>query len=295
MSFNRKLSTAGGLSLRTLAKNRRHPRSQVFSLPLGRVRPINVTAARRAVADSSRPIRPCPPGEQGGNGMGEKPGTIIGRYKLLEPIGEGGFGVVYVAEQQRTGPSPCRPQDHQAGHGHPGGHRPLRGRAPGPGPHGSPEHRQGPRRAARRTLTRPPAIPLPSDGRGAGGEGTRHIPAGSGRSSSWNWSGASRSPSTAIRRNGSRSGTGSNSSSRSVTPSNTRTRKGSFTATSNPRTSWSPSHDGLPHAEGDRFRRCQGDPQAELTELTLLHPAPPIHRHSRLHEPRTGGDERAGR
>ena len=30
----------------------------------------------------------------------EGPGTIIGRYKLLERIGEGGFGVVYMAEQQ---------------------------------------------------------------------------------------------------------------------------------------------------------------------------------------------------
>ena len=27
-------------------------------------------------------------------------GTLIGRYKLLQPIGEGGFGSVYMAEQQ---------------------------------------------------------------------------------------------------------------------------------------------------------------------------------------------------
>jgi eukaryotic-like serine/threonine-protein kinase len=33
--------------------------------------------------------------------ISEKPGTMIGPYKLLDQIGEGGFGVVYVAEQER--------------------------------------------------------------------------------------------------------------------------------------------------------------------------------------------------
>jgi serine/threonine protein kinase len=32
---------------------------------------------------------------------GETPGTVIGAYKLIEQIGEGGFGVVFLAEQQR--------------------------------------------------------------------------------------------------------------------------------------------------------------------------------------------------
>jgi WD40 repeat protein/serine/threonine protein kinase len=35
------------------------------------------------------------------NPLAERPGTVIGSYKLLEQIGEGGFGVVYMAEQQQ--------------------------------------------------------------------------------------------------------------------------------------------------------------------------------------------------
>jgi serine/threonine protein kinase len=32
--------------------------------------------------------------------VSERPGAVIGRYKLLQQIGEGGFGVVYMAEQR---------------------------------------------------------------------------------------------------------------------------------------------------------------------------------------------------
>jgi serine/threonine protein kinase/Flp pilus assembly protein TadD len=38
-------------------------------------------------------------GTTAGTSLAERPGTIVGSYKLMEQIGEGGFGLVFVAEQ----------------------------------------------------------------------------------------------------------------------------------------------------------------------------------------------------
>ncbi|HSH14951.1 MAG TPA: hypothetical protein VLD18_02885 [Verrucomicrobiae bacterium] len=49
------------------------------------------------------------------NELDETVGQTLGRFKLLERVGEGGCGVVHIAEQ--TEPA-RRAEDHQAGHGH---------------------------------------------------------------------------------------------------------------------------------------------------------------------------------
>ena len=91
----------------------------------------------------------------------EGEGERIGRYKLLQEIGEGGFGTVWMAEQMEPVSRRVALKIIKLGHGHARGHRALRERTAGAGDDGSPEHREGLR-----------------CGRDA---------AGAGRSSSWNW------------------------------------------------------------------------------------------------------------
>lgn len=58
----------------------------------GNAAPMNSCALPNASPPTGNPPRE--------NAGSEAPGTRIGRYKLLQRIGEGGCGVVYMAEQQ---------------------------------------------------------------------------------------------------------------------------------------------------------------------------------------------------
>ena len=75
----------------------------------------------------------------------EQAGDRIGRYKLLEKIGEGGCGVVYVAEQEEPVRRRVALKVIKLGMDTQAGHRALRGGAAGAGDDGSSEHRQGAR------------------------------------------------------------------------------------------------------------------------------------------------------
>ena len=55
----------------------------------------------------------------------EDAGAVVGNDKLLQKIGEGGFGTVQRAEQFAPVKRRVAPQDHQTGHGYQAGGRRL--------------------------------------------------------------------------------------------------------------------------------------------------------------------------
>src|SRR5258708_7309257 len=62
---------------------------------------VRVQALLRAHEASDGILPETPRCQALGNLIAEKPGDRIGHYKLLEQIGEGGCGVVYMAEQEQ--------------------------------------------------------------------------------------------------------------------------------------------------------------------------------------------------
>ena len=75
--------------------------------------------------------------------IAERPGTQIGPYKLLQEIGEGGMGIVYMAQQREPVRRKVALKIIKPGMDTREVIGPVRGRAAGPGHDGSPEHRQG--------------------------------------------------------------------------------------------------------------------------------------------------------
>ena len=196
----------------------------------------------------------------------EGPGTRIGPYKLLQKIGEGGMGVVYMAEQEKPVRRRVALKIIKPGMDTDQVDRPVRGRAPGPGPDGPPEHRQGARR--RRHRHRPAVLRHGAGQRHPDHRVLRPEPAHA-RASGWSCS------------------------SRSARRSSTPTRRGSSTATSSRRTCWSRCYDGKPVPKVIDFGVAKAIDQ-RLTERTMFTQFGADRRHARIHEPRAGRDERAG-
>jgi serine/threonine protein kinase len=79
------------------AELRQRVASRLAALPRSRPAASGTAADNEATVDSSAAGGPPVPVLRAAE---ETPGCVVGRYKLLEMIGEGGFGCVYVAEQK---------------------------------------------------------------------------------------------------------------------------------------------------------------------------------------------------
>ena len=105
--------------------------------------------ARRVEPAAAWPRRPTPPLPT--NCSGTTPADVVGsviagKYKLLQEIGEGGMGSVFMADQTHPVKRRVAVKVIKAGHGLGSRAGPVRGRAAGAGPDGPPAHRQGARR-----------------------------------------------------------------------------------------------------------------------------------------------------
>ena len=196
----------------------------------------------------------------------EAVGQTLGRYKLLEQVGEGGCGVVYVAEQTEPVRRRVALKVIKLGMDTKAGGRPVRGGAAGAGDDGSSEHRQGARCRAR--------------------------PTRAGLTSSWNWCGGSGSPTIATRAN-------------LTTKERLELfikvcqaiqhahQKGIIHRDIKPSNILVTLHDGVPVPKVIDFGIAKAT-EGRLTDNDGLHAVAAVHRHAGLHESGAGGDERAG-